>query len=181
MRRRQLGRYAYWLVPLRLDSDTVETLARQGHGEESVPQLDEVVSLRSVANLSQGGNSIDVTDQVHPDVADVAERAARAVGLDMAGVDVMTTDITRPLSETGGAVLEVNNWPGLRPHYVTPTPPRDVAGAVFDYLFPDNDQGRIPTVAVTGTNGKQRQPAAMLRRIFEVEGKVVGMATTNEF
>lgn len=178
-RRRQLGRFSYWLVPLRLDDDTVDTLARQGHSAESIPRLDETVSLRSVANLSQGGNSIDVTDQVHPDVADVAERAARAVGLDMAGVDVMTTDITRPLSETRGAVLEVNNWPGLRPHYVTPTPPRDVAGAVMDYLFPDNDQGRIPTVAVTGTNGKTTT-CRMLRRIFEADGNVVGMATTNE-
>lgn len=177
-RRRNLGRYAHWLVPLMLDEDTVATLSRQGHSPDSVPQAGEIIVFRSVANLSQGGLSEDVTELVHPDVVYVAERAARLVGLDMAGVDILTTDISRPLSETGGGILEVNNWPGLRPHYVTETP-RDVAGAVIDYLFPDETRGRIPTVAVTGTNGKTTT-CRMLRRIFEIDGRVVGMSTSTD-
>lgn len=179
LRRRRSTQYPYWLVPFTLDDDALATLARQGHSEDSVPRAGEIVVFRSVANLSQGGLSEDVTDIVHPDVIRVAERAARLIGSDMAGVDILTTDISRPLTETGGAVLEVNNWPGLGPHYLIPTEPRDVAGALIDFLVPDEERGRIPTVAVTGTNGKTTT-CRMLRRIFEADGRVVGMSTSNE-
>lgn len=178
-RRRSFDRFANTLVPLRLDDDAMAVLARQGYDGDTIPPTGEAVALRSVGNLSQGGLAEDVTDLVHPDVARVAERAARLVGLDMAGVDIMTTDIRRSLSETDGAILEVNYWPGMRLHYVTPTEPRDIAGAVIDYLFPDDSRGRIPTVAVTGTNGKTTT-CRMLRRVFETDGRVVGLCTTDE-
>ena len=94
-----------------------ECLARDGLQPDSVPLAGQVVALRSAANLSLGGLAEDVTDEVHPEVARTVERACRLVRLDMAGVDLITTDITRPLAETGGAILELNGRPGLRPHY----------------------------------------------------------------
>lgn len=179
-RRQEPGPYAGWLRPLQLDEEAISMLAGQGHRPDSVPRAGEKVFLRSVANVSRGGHAEDVTDLVHPDIERMALRAARLVGLDMAGVDVLTTDITRPLALTGGAILEVNLWPGITLHYNTPTPPRDVAGTVIDYLFPHKDRGRIPTIAVTGTNGKTTT-CRLLRRILETGGKNVGMCTTDEF
>jgi cyanophycin synthetase len=178
--RREQSGFSVSLPSLSLDPDVSAVLKRQGHDGGSVVKKGEIVALRSVANLSQGGLSEDVTDHVHSDVKSMAERAAGAIGLDMAGVDIKTTDIRRPLSETKGAILEVNNFPGLRSHYITPTPPRDVAGAVIDYLFPEGGHGRIPTVAVAGTTGAARATCRMLQRIFEAAGYATGVATAGE-
>lgn len=178
-RRRSLGAIADWLVPLTINDDANVMLKRQGYTEDSVPCADDIVFLRRMPNLTQGGLSEDVTDIVHPEIASTIERAVRIVGSDMAGVDFITTDITRPLSETNGAILEVNSWPGLRPHYSTLTPPRDVAGAIIGNLFPGDDRGCIPTIAVTGTNGKTTT-CRMIRRIFETAGKVVGSSTSTD-
>lgn len=176
-RRRGHGRYARWIVPLELDREARATLARDGLKPDSVPAGGLAVPLRSAANLSLGGLAEDVTDEVHPEVVRMVERACRLVRLDMAGVDLITTDITRPLSETGGAILELNGRPGLRPHYVTSTPARDVAGAAIDYLFPEPHRGRIPTVVVTGTNGKTTT-CRMTARILEASGLTVGLTST---
>ncbi len=169
--------YGRWLVPLGLDADTLTMLSRAGLTSESVPEAGQEVRLRSAGNISQGGTPEDVTDRVHPDTVALAERAARTVGLDIAGVDVLTRDITRPLSETGGVILEINHHPNLRPHYACETP-RDVAGAIVDYLLPAPERGRIPIAAVTGTNGKTTT-CRMLSRAFTESGYCTALTTTS--
>ena len=130
--------------------------------------------LRKTANLSTGGTAIDVTDTVHPDNRSMAVRAVKAVGLDVGGVDFLTTDITRSYKDTGAAICEVNAAPGFRMH-VAPSEgtPRDVAGPVMDMLFPAGTPSRIPIAAVTGTNGKTTT-ARMLAHIFKLSGNTVG-------
>ena len=115
----------------------------------------EVFFLRSTGNLSTGGTAIDRTDTIHPDNAETAIRAARIVGLDIAGIDLILPDISKPVRETGGGIVEVNAAPGFRMH-VSPTEgkARNVAAPVLDMLFPPGTQARIPILAVTGTNGK---------------------------
>ena len=153
-RRLSMGRFARWIEPLSLDADAEMMLDRAGLTADSVPEAGLTVLLSSVANMAKGGLSENVTDEVCPALVQLAERVARIVGLDIAGIDIITPDLSRPLSETHGAVLEVNSAPGLRVHCVTRTPSPDVAGAILDYLFPLPQRGRIPTVGVTGTNGK---------------------------
>ncbi|MCA9263328.1 MAG: cyanophycin synthetase [Planctomycetales bacterium] len=130
-------------------------LASQQLTGESVPAAGQRVLLRQNANLSTGGTATDVTDWVHPEVASRAIEAARIVGLDIAGIDVVTTDITRALDETNGAIVEVNAGPGLRMH-VAPSvgKPRPVGEAIVEMLFPAGDSGRVPVIAVSGVNGK---------------------------
>ncbi len=111
--------------------------------------------LRRNANLSTGGTAADVTDTVHPSVAQCAVEAARMVGLDVAGVDVVAANVTEPLEQSGGAIVEVNAAPGLRMH-IEPSSGvgRPVGKAIVDSMFAPGDDARIPVVAVTGTNGK---------------------------
>jgi len=167
------------LTRLELDHQADRLLAARGYGHETVPAAGEVVFLRSTGNLSTGGTAIDVTDIVHPDNREMAVRAARAVGLDVAGVDFLTTDISRSYTETGGAICEINAAPGFRMH-VAPSEgkPRDVAGPVMDMLFPPGSPSRIPIAAVTGTNGKTTT-TRMVSHVFKLAGKHVGMATTD--
>ncbi len=115
----------------------------------------EVFYLRSTANLSTGGTAIDLTDVVHPDNREMAVRAVQAVGLDVGGVDFLTSDITQSYKDVGGAIVEVNAAPGFRMH-VAPSEgqPRDVSGKVMDMLFPPGSPSRIPIASITGTNGK---------------------------
>ncbi len=164
---------------IKLDAVSLAVLAEQGHAPESVPAAGEKVLIRRNANLSTGGTAADVTDQVHPDVAARMVDAARAVGLDIAGVDVVATDIGRPLDEQRGAVVEVNAGPGLRMHLEPSSgKPRPVGEAIVSMLFPEGQTGRIPVVAVTGVNGKTtttRLVAHLLRR----PGEVVGMTCTD--
>ena len=144
-----------------------------------MPPEGEVVFLRKTANLSTGGTAIDVTDVIHPDNKLMAERAIRAVGLDIGGVDFLTTDITQSYRDTGGAICEINAGPGMRMH-IAPSEGkgRDVGGAVMDMLFPAGTPARIPIAALTGTNGKTTT-ARMLAHVLKMAGHVVGQTSTD--
>lgn len=148
----------YHALPLsRIPLDDISSLviADQGLTLESIPPAGTLVLVRRNANLSTGGTAVDVTDEVHPINASFAVAAAKSVGLDIAGVDIVTEDITVPLDEYGGRVIEVNAAPGLRMH-LAPSEGlgRAVGESIVDMLFPDGSNGRIPIVAVTGVNGK---------------------------
>jgi cyanophycin synthetase len=167
------------LTMLEFDHQAERLLEQNGFTKESVPAAGEIVWLRTTGNLSTGGTATDLTDQVHPDNRQMAIRAAQAIGLDVAGVDFLTSDISRSWTETGGAICEVNAAPGFRMH-VAPSEgePRDVAGAVMDMLFPPGSPSRIPIAAVTGTNGKTTT-VRMLAHIFKMARHTVGLATTD--
>ncbi len=143
------------LTQIDIDDATEKILAKLGMTVDSVPPKDEVVYLKATANLSTGGTATDVTEIVHPYNVFMAERISRIIDLDICGIDIMTDDITQPLTETGGAVLEVNAAPGFRMH-LEPTEGigRNVAEPVVDMLFPPGTPSRIPIIAITGTNGK---------------------------
>lgn len=167
------------LTLLELDDEAERMLRRHGYNGDSVPRAGEIVCLRATANLSRGGTSIDVTDRVHPDNRVMAERAAAAVGLDVAGVDYITTDISQSHLRLRGGVCEINAAPGLRMHQVPAEgPARDVAADVIEHLFPGDATGRIPIAAITGTNGKTTT-AHMVAAIAEAARQRVGLTTTH--
>lgn len=167
------------LTRIRLDEAADEVLARQGLSRDSVPAPGREVLLRTAANLSAGGTAIDRTGEIHPDNAAIARRAALAVGLDVAGVDLLAPDIRRSIRETGGGVVEVNAAPGLRMHLApSEGQARDVARPIIASLFPRGAPSRIPVLAVTGTNGKSTV-GRMLAHIFRAQGKVVGLTNTS--
>ncbi len=167
------------LTMLEIDNQANRLIAEAGHTVETILPLAEVFYLRSTANLSTGGTAIDLTDVVHPDNRDMAERAIMAVGLDVGGVDFLIDNIAQSYKEIGGAIVEVNAAPGFRMH-VSPSEgkPRDVAGKVIDMLFPQGQECRIPIAAITGTNGKTTT-SRMLAHIMKTSGKVVGMTSTD--
>ncbi len=167
------------LTRLELDHEALRMLERAELTIESVPAAGTIVYLRGTGNLSTGGTAIDLTDQVHPDNRDMAIRAARAIGLDVVGVDFITPDITQSYRDIGGGICEVNAAPGFRMH-VAPTEgtPRDVGRAVIDMLIPPSTNARIPVAALTGTNGKTTT-ARMLAHIHKMNGSVVGLTTTD--
>ena len=167
------------LTRIEIDAQAERLLARIGYKLDSVPAADEVVYLRSTANLSTGGTAIDVTDEIHPDNRDMAIRAIQAIGLDIGGVDFLTADITRSYREVGGGICEINAGPGFRMH-VAPSEgqPRDVAGPVLDMLFPEGEPGTIPVAAITGTNGKTTT-SRMLAHILKMRGYTVGLTSTD--
>jgi cyanophycin synthetase len=140
---------------IKLDPIALAVLVEQGFTPDSVPRSGQRVLIRRNGNLSTGGTATDVTDRVHPETAARAVEAARAVGLDIAGVDVVALDIARPLEEQRGAVVEINAGPGLRMH-LEPSAgkPRPVGEAIVAMLFGEGETGRIPIIAVTGVNGK---------------------------
>jgi cyanophycin synthetase len=167
------------LTRLELDRPALELLALAGFDADTVLPAGETFFLRNTANLSTGGTAIDLTDVVHPDNREMAERAIRAVGLDVGGVDFLTRDITQSYKEIGGAIVEVNAAPGFRMH-VAPSEgkPRDVAGKVMDMLFPPGSPTRIPVASITGTNGKTTT-SRMLAHILKTAGHTVGMTSTD--
>ena len=167
------------LTRLTFDHQAETMMARKGYTRESVPEAGEEVFLRSTGNLSTGGTATDVTDVVHPDNVEMAVRAVKSIGLDVGGVDFLTTDITESYKEVGGAICEINAAPGFRMH-MAPSEgrPRDVAGPVMDMLFPRGMPTRIPIAAVTGTNGKTTT-ARMLAHIHKLAGYHVGLTTTD--
>ena len=167
------------LTRLEFDHQAERLLAGKGLTRETVPPAGELVYLRSTGNLSTGGTSVDVTDQVHPDNREMAVRAAKAIGLDVAGIDFLCSDIAESYKLTRGAICEVNAAPGFRMH-VAPSEgtPRDAAGPVMDMLFPPGSPSRIPIAAITGTNGKTTT-SRMLAHIFKLAGFHVGLATTD--
>ena len=174
--RRGVG-FQNYLVRLELDALAIATMKENGYSANSVPGPGECVALRKTANISTGGTAIDVTEIIHPDNRRAAEHAARGLGLDVAGVDFLSTDISRSYLEIGGAICEVNQSPGLRPHWVAEGKPPDVVTPILDHLFPGNIDGRIPIAAVTGTNGKTTT-SGMLAHIIQSAGKTVGWAST---
>ena len=167
------------LTKIEFNHQSDRLLAEHGYDRSSVPPDGETVYLCSTANLSTGGTAIDVTDIVHVDNREMAVRAAQAIGLDVAGVDFLTSDITQSYRETGGAICEVNAAPGFRMH-VSPSEgqSRDVGGAVIDLLFPPGTPSRIPIASITGTNGKTTT-ARMLAHILKLTGQRVGMTSTD--
>jgi cyanophycin synthetase len=175
--RRRPG-HASSLTRLSLDDATDLVLQGQQLNRNSVPKKGRIVRLRTNANLSTGGTATDVTDIVHPANVQVAQLAAQIMGLDIAGIDMLCNDIRRPLSEQGGAIVEVNAAPGLRMHlHPTSGTPRDVGTPIINMLYPKDSPARIPIIAVTGTNGKTTV-TRLIAHLFETARKVVGMTTT---
>ncbi|MEB3342268.1 cyanophycin synthetase [Okeania sp.] len=167
------------LTRITVDKSALAILVRQGYRMDSIPKPGEICFLRATANLSTGGIAVDRTDEIHPENAWLLSRAAKIIGLDIAGIDVVTEDISKPLREVDGVIIEVNAAPGFRMH-VAPSSglPRNVAGAVIDMLFPGLRNGRIPILAVTGTNGKTTT-TRLLAHIMKQTGQVVGYTTTD--
>ena len=167
------------LTRIRLDTLALATLESQGYGPDAIPPQGAQVRLRNNANLSTGGSATDVTDEVHPEVTARAIEAARTIGIDICGVDIVCSTVSRPLEEQSGGIVEVNAAPGLRMH-VAPSfgTPRAVGEAVVDQLFPHGDNGRIPVVAVTGNNGKTTT-VRLISHLLRSTGKRVGMTSTD--
>src|ERR1700730_1280560 len=167
------------LTRLELDAQAHKMLTRAGLAAESVPGKGEIVYLRSTANLSTGGTATDVTDVIHPDNREMAERAVRAIGLDVGGVDFLSKNITESYRKIGGGICEVNAAPGFRMH-VAPSEgsARDVAAPVIDMLFPPGAAARVPIAAITGTNGKTTT-ARMLAHLTKMAGYIPGLTTTD--
>ena len=167
------------LTQIDINDLTLGLLEEKGLTVDSVIPKGEFLKLKDTANLSTGGTSEDVTDIVHPDNVFMAERIAKITDLDICGIDIMTTDISKPLSDTGGAVLEVNAGPGFRMH-VAPAVglPRNVAANVIDMLYPPGSTARIPIVAVTGTNGKTTT-TRLIAHMAKMKGYKVGYTTSD--
>jgi cyanophycin synthetase len=167
------------LTRLELDAQAHKMLTRAGLTAESVPENGRVVYLRSTANLSTGGTATDVTDVIHPDNREMAERAVRAIGLDVGGVDFLSKNITESYRKIGGGICEVNAAPGFRMH-VAPSEgtARDVAAPVINMLFPQGAPARVPIAAITGTNGKTTT-ARMLAHLTKMAGFTPGLTTTD--
>ncbi|MDX1948496.1 MAG: cyanophycin synthetase [Pirellulaceae bacterium] len=171
--------HATMLSLIKLDPIAIRVLAEQGYSPESILPAGQIAVIRRNANLSTGGTATDVTDEVHPTIVEQAIDAARVIGLDIAGIDVICQDIRRPLAEQGGIVCEVNAGPGLRMH-LEPSEgrPRPVGEAIIDMMFAPGENGRIPVVAVTGVNGKTTT-TRLVAHILAVNGKTVGMTCTD--
>lgn len=167
------------LTEILVDKDTYELLDKLNYTLETVPQKGEIVYLKSTANLSTGGTSIDVTDMIHPENITMCERISKIIGLDVCGVDIMAENLTQPLKESGGAILEVNAAPGFRMH-LAPSEglPRNVAAPVVDMLYPQGKAFRIPIIAVTGTNGKTTT-TRLIAHIVKNNGYRVGFTTSD--
>jgi cyanophycin synthetase len=167
------------LTRLPIDEYTESYLAEQGRSLDAVPAKDEVVLLRPTANLSTGGTSLDRTDEIHPANATACEMAAGAIGLDVAGIDVMTADISVPFRDNGAVIIEVNAAPGIRMHtHPASGAARNVAAPILDMLYPPGEPSTIPVIAVTGTNGKTTT-ARLIAHLFRHTDRTVGLATTD--
>jgi cyanophycin synthetase len=167
------------LTRIRVDQAAIELVRAQGFELDEVPGEGTTVKLTLTGNMSTGGISIDRTDEAHPDNVEIAEEAARVVGLDVAGIDFIAPDLAEPVRETGGAIVEVNAAPGFRMHtHPTVGEPQYVAKPVVDLLFPPGTPSRIPIVAVTGTNGKTTT-SRMIAHIFKGMGRQVGLTSTD--
>ena len=167
------------LTQIDVDRDTTDLLGKLNYTLDTIPKKNEVVYLKSTANLSTGGTSIDVTDMMHPENIFLCERISRVIGLDVCGVDIMAKNLTQPLKENGGCILEVNAAPGFRMH-LAPSEglPRNVAAPVIDMLYPPGKPSRIPIIAVTGTNGKTTT-TRLLAHIVKNNGYKVGFTTSD--
>ncbi|MBV8625109.1 MAG: cyanophycin synthetase [Herbaspirillum sp.] len=171
--------HATSLTKIRLDDIALSVLSAQNLDPSAIPAQGVRVVLRNNANLSTGGTATDVTDDVHPDVAARAIAAAQMVGLDICGVDVVCNSVHKPMEEQGGGIVEVNAAPGLRMH-LSPSygKSRDVGEAIISTMYADGDDGRIPVVAVAGTNGKTTT-VRLITHLLAKTGLRVGMTNTD--
>ncbi len=167
------------LTSIKLDNFSEIMLDEKGYTLETVPAKGELVLLKPTANLSTGGTSEDVTDEVHPDNIFMCERISKIIGLDICGIDIMAPDLRLPVTQNGGAILEVNAAPGFRMH-IDPAVGigRNVAEPVIDMLFPKGSEGRIPIIAITGTNGKTTT-TRLVAHIAKSAGYKVGYTTSD--
>lgn len=167
------------LTKIKIDDNTQSILLENGLTVDSVLAPGSILYLKDTANISSGGTAEDVTDQVHPDTVFLAERTARLMNLNICGIDLITDDISVPLTAKNGAILEVNAAPGFRMHqFPTEGKARNVAAPVLDMLYPENQPSRIPITAVTGTNGKTTT-TRLIAHIAMVAGRSVGYTTTD--
>ncbi|CAM3970300.1 cyanophycin synthetase [Flavobacterium sinopsychrotolerans] len=167
------------LTKISIDAATLSILAAKELRLDSVLSIGEILFLKDTANLSSGGTATDVTDMVHPQNIFMAERIARLMNLDICGIDIMAEDVAGSITQENGAVIEVNAGPGLRMH-LSPTEgtPRNVVAPLVDMLFPNNASGRIPVVAVTGTNGKTTV-TRLIAHLAQAAGHHTGYTTTD--
>jgi len=167
------------LTEIDVDSQTLRCIKKAGYELDSVLPKGEKVYLKTTANISTGGTAIDVTDEVHPENVFLFERIARIIGLDVAGVDIIAPNVSEPLHENGGGIIEVNAAPGFRMH-LSPSEgiARNVAEHVIDMLFPPGSEARIPIFAITGTNGKTTT-TRLIAHILKGSGRTVGFTTTD--
>ncbi len=176
--RRGLG-HEKILTYLDLDAQAQRLIERAGYTPKTVLKDGEILYLRLTGNLSTGGTAIDRTDEIHPVNARIAVRAVQTIGLDVGGVDMLAPDISKPVTETGGGIVEINAAPGFRMHLApSEGTPRDVGAAVIDMLFPQEVPVRIPLCAITGTNGKTTT-TRLCGHIMRLAGYQVGMTTTD--
>ena len=171
--------HATSLTKIRFDDIALATLEKQGFSADDIPEKGARVVLRNNANLSTGGTATDVTDDVHPELAAAAVAAAQTVGLDICGIDVVCETVQKPLDEQGGGIVEANAAPGLRMH-LQPSfgKGRPVGEAMVATLFGEGDDGRIPVVAVAGTNGKTTT-VRLISHLLTQSGLRVGMTNTD--
>lgn len=167
------------LTRITINEQAERLLEQSGYTLETVLPAGELCYLRATANISTGGTAIDRTTEIHYDNIEIARRAARVIGLDIAGIDIITPDISQSLREIGGGIVEVNAGPGLRMH-LQPSEgiSRNIARPIIEMLFPNDAPSRIPLLAVTGTNGKTTT-ARMVAHILKLAGKRVGLTTTD--
>ncbi|MFL5778490.1 MAG: cyanophycin synthetase, partial [Chloroflexota bacterium] len=167
------------LTRIKVDEAAEQLVRGQGFELDEIPPADTWIKLALTGNMSTGGTSIDRTIEAHPDNVEIAETAARIVGLDVAGIDFICPDIATPVRETGGAIVEVNAAPGFRMHtHPTEGEPQYIARPVIDSLFPPGTPARIPIISVTGTNGKTTT-VRMIAHILKLMGRRVGMTSTD--
>jgi cyanophycin synthetase len=167
------------LTKIALDRTSWQLLEKLGYTLETVLPLGQICYLRATANLSTGGSAVDRTDDVHPENVWLFERVAKIIGLDIAGIDVVTLDISKPVREVDGVIVEVNAAPGFRMH-VAPSQglARNVAAPVMEMLFPPGTPSRVPIISITGTNGKTTT-TRLIAHIFKQTGKTIGYTTTD--
>jgi len=167
------------LTAIKINELSENLIKAAGYTLESVLPKDEILILKDTANLSTGGTAEDITDIIHPANVFMAERISKIIDLDICGIDIMTTDISQPIEDVGGAVLEVNAGPGFRMHLAPTTGlPRNVAAPVIDKLFPPGSTSRIPIIAVTGTNGKTTT-TRLIAHMAKMKGYKVGYTTSD--
>jgi cyanophycin synthetase len=166
------------LTRIYLDSVAEEFIGRSGFRAYSIPKVGEIVYLRNNGNLSTGGSARDCTMEIHPETKALAVKAAKVIGLEVAGIDVVIDDISQVLTPLNGAIVEVNAAPGLRMHlYPTQGQGRNVAADIIDYMYPKPSQSSIPVISITGTNGKTTV-TRLIRHVLSLTGRKVGMTCT---